>query len=602
MNKHRRLLFDSLLLGVVGALGAQLFMWMLDTAEVLFLHDFAGYAPTGLSADGSVIPEVIGSYGLWLVPLIVTLGGLISGILVYSLAPEAEGHGTDTAVKAFHRQGGALRYRIPPLKMVASAITIGSGGSAGREGPTALISAGFGSIYGALSHRSDDEKRMLVLIGMAAGLSAVFRSPIGTAFFAVEVLYGTMTFEGRALVYTLLASVVAYTVNALFVGWEPLFRVPAALPSIGFLEYFWFAALGLLAGLGATILPVVFYGLRDAFHRIPIPRHFKPAIGGLGVGLLALAFPQVLCGGYGDIQRAIDGNMVTWLLLVLVLAKMAAFALTISSGGSGGVFAPTLFLGAMLGGFLAQVSHHSPAIFAIVGMAAFFGAAARVPIATLLMVTEMTGGYQLLVPAALSVIVSYLLQTSLSKAFKYRSLYEAQVPTAPDSPAHHSEQLETVLNLLNEQRLVVPRDVSRVDLRALLTSGISVDLADDRQLVFGVLRADSAHVGQPATKPFPPAAHNDSGLVAVFRDGHLLLPHPGLELRAGDQLLAGPRRTSTTEGSAIAPVAPGPTKSEQSISPIGSRTALPQLGREVAAARNRSACGWRPSSRAPLQR
>jgi CIC family chloride channel protein len=538
MSSHRRLLFDSILLGIVGAVGAQFFMWMLGQAQALFLHTLAGYTPAELSPEGTVIPQIMGSRGLWLIPLITALGGLISGILVYSLAPEAEGHGTDTAVRAFHRQGGSLRNRIPLLKMVASAITIGSGGSAGREGPTALISAGFGSIYGTYSHRSDNDRRMLVLIGMAAGLSAIFRSPIGTAFFAVEVLYGTMTFEGRALVYTLLASVVAYTVNALFVGWEPLFRIPASLPSVGFTEYFWFAALGVFAGLGATILPVVFYGLRDAFNRLPIRRHFKPAIGGLGVGLLALVWPQVLGGGYGEIQGAIDGEMVTWLLIVLVLAKMLAFALTISSGGSGGVFAPTLFLGAMLGGFLAQVSDHSPAAFAVVGMAAFFGAAARVPIATLLMVTEMTGGYQLLVPAALSVIVSYLIQSALSKPFKYRSLYEAQVPTAPDSPAHHGEQLQSVLRLVNERRLAVPPDISHMDLRNLLTSGVPVKLSDDRQLVFATLREDSAHVGKPATAPFPPAANNDSALVAVFRDGQLLFPHPGLELRAGDQLLA----------------------------------------------------------------
>jgi CIC family chloride channel protein len=538
MSKHARLLLDSVLLGVVGALGAQLFLWMLGVAQRFFLHALAHYDPTGLSEKGEVINQVIGPYGLWLIPLVTTLGGLISGILVYSLAPEAEGHGTDTAVKAFHRTGGFLRARVPPLKMIASAITIGSGGSAGREGPTALISAGIGSVYGTWTHRSDEEKRLLVLIGMASGLSAIFRSPIGTAFFAVEVLYGTMTFEGRALVYTMLGSVVAYTINALFVGWEPLFRVPPDLVVEEFYEYFWFALLGLLAGVGATILPVVFYGLRDAFRRVPVPRQVKPAIGGLGVGLVAIAWPQVLGGGYGDIQSAIDGQLIGWLLLVLVFAKMLAFALTISSGGSGGVFAPTLFLGAMLGGFLAQVSHQDHAAFAVAGMAAFFGAAAHVPIATLLMVTEMTGGYQLLVPAALAVMLSYLLQVFLSKRLPYNSLYEAQVPLPQDSAAHHHEQLQSVLKLLNERRLDIPPNVSSVDLRLLLTAGIAVDLADDKQLVFGTLRADSDYVGQPSTGPFPPAAENDSVLVAVFRDGHTLLPHPGLQLRKGDQLLA----------------------------------------------------------------
>ena len=538
MSKHVRLLIDSVLLGVVGALGAQLFLWMLRVAQGFFLHTLAGYEPTGLSDTGDVIHQVVGAHGLWLIPAVTALGGLISGMLVYSLAPEAEGHGTDTAVKAFHRTGGFLRARVPPLKMVASAVTIGSGGSAGREGPTALISAGIGSIYGTFTHRSDDERRLLVLIGMASGLSAIFRSPIGTAFFAIEVLYGTMTFEGRALVYTMLGSVVAYTINALFVGWEPLFRVPADLAPPGFYSYFWFAALGLLAGAGATILPLVFYGLRDAFNRVPVPRQLKPAIGGLGVGLLALAWPQVLGGGYGEIQSAIDGKLIGGLLLVLVFAKMLAFALTVSSGGSGGVFAPTLFVGAMLGGFLAEISHHPPAPFVVAGMAAFFGAAAHVPIATLLMVTEMTGGYQLLVPAALAVILSYVVQSALTRPLRYNSLYEAQVPEPQDSPAHHHEQLQAVLKLLNERRLAVPPDVSHVDLRTLLTAGIPVELPDDKQLVFGTLRAESAYVGQPASMGFPPAAESDSELVAVLRDGHTLLPHPGLELRARDGLLA----------------------------------------------------------------
>jgi len=538
MSKHGRLLLDSVLLGVIGALGARLFVWLLHMAHRLFLHALAGYEPISLSDTGHVIQPVVGPYGLWLIPLATTLGGLIAGMIVYTFAPEAEGHGTDTAVKAFHRSAGYLRARVAPLKMVASAITIGSGGAAGREGPTALISAGVGSIYGKFTRRSDEEVRLLVLIGMASGLSAIFRSPIGTAFFAIEVLYSTMSFESRALVYTMLGSVVAYTVNALFVGWEPLFRVPADLTPPGFYAYFWFAALGLVAGLVATTLPMIFYGLRDLFARIPVPRQVKPAIGGLGVGLLALAWPQVLGGGYGEIQSAIDGQLVGWLLLVLVFAKMLAFVLTISSGGSGGVFAPTLFVGAMLGGYLAHLSHHAPAPFVIAGMAAFFGAAARVPIATLLMVTEMTGGYQLLVPAALAVILAYSVQASLSQSARYASLYEAQVPGPLESPAHHHEHVQAVLTMLNERRLAVPPDVSHVDLRTLLTAGIPVELPDGKELIIGTLRADSTYVGQPAHEPFPPAASNDSELVAVFRDGHTLLPHGGLKLRRGDRLLA----------------------------------------------------------------
>jgi CIC family chloride channel protein len=438
MNKRqRRLILEMLLIGVVGALSAQLFMFLLRLADNIFLVKLAGYQHPRLPVEGGALEQVIGPHGLWLIPVATTLGGLISGLLVYSFAPEAEGHGTDTAVRAFHRSGGFIRARVPGLKMVASAITIGSGGSAGREGPIALIASGIGSIYATLTRRMDEDRRILVLAGMAAGLSAIFRSPIGTALFAIEVLYGGMEFEAGALLYTMLASVVAYAVNGVFVGWESLFQVPRGLGVSSFDGYGWYVLLGLASGLVATVLPSLFYGLRDTFHAIPIPPHVKPAIGGLGVGLLGLVLPQVLGGGYGWIQETIDGRLAGSALLLLLGAKMVAFSLTVSSGGSGGVFAPSLYLGAMLGGFFARFTSEPQAAFAVVGMAALFGGAARVPIAALLMVSEMTGGYQMLVPAGLAVILSYLVQATLSVHFKYKSLYEAQVPKQADSPAHY---------------------------------------------------------------------------------------------------------------------------------------------------------------------
>ncbi|NOZ57718.1 MAG: chloride channel protein [Calditrichaeota bacterium] len=538
MSRQRRLIVDALFLGVVGALSAQIFMFLLHLAQKIFLIGLAGYHPPGLPEEGGVLQQAIGPHGLWLIPVATTLGGLLSGLLVYTFAPEAEGHGTDTAVKAFHRTAGFIRNRVAPLKAVASAITIGSGGAAGREGPTALISAGVGSTYATLTHRSDEDRRLLVLIGMAAGLSAIFRSPIGTAFFAIEVLYGNMEFEAGALLYTLLASVVAYTVNGLFVGWQPLFSVPANLAVPGFADYFAYAGLGLVAGIVAAAVPMIFYGLRDAFHAIPLPPHVKPALGGLGVGLLALAWPQVLGGGYGWIQEAMDGHLALKLLFALVFLKMIAFALTVSSGGSGGVFAPTLFVGAMLGGGLALVFHQPSAPFVIVGMAALFGGAARVPIATLLMVTEMTGGYHFFVPAALAVTVSYFIQVLLSSRLKYRSLYEAQVPGRPDSAAHHRYYLETALRILREDKDLALKTKEHLDLRRLLAAGVPVDLPDGRQIVLGKLRSGSEFEGKTIGEVLSELAAEDSEIVAVFRDGHTLLPHEDLVLEAGDSILA----------------------------------------------------------------
>lgn len=537
MRRHTRLILDSLVLGLVGALAAGAFIALLRLAQGLFLGGIAGYSPPALPSDGGSPHQAIGAHGLWLIPLATTLGGLLSGVLVFSLAPEAEGHGTDTAIRAFHRAAGFIRARVAPIKAVASAITIGSGGSAGREGPAALFSAAVGSIYASLGRRSEADRRLLVLVGMASGLSAIFRSPIGTAIFAVEVLYSEMEFEAAALIYTMLGAVTAYSVAGIFVGWSPLFSVPADLSLPGLLDNGWYVVLGVVAGLVAALLPVVFYGARDLFRRLPGPPHLKPAIGGLGVGLLALVLPQVLGGGYGWIQMAIDGHLAASLLLTLVFAKLVAFALTVSSGGSGGVFAPTLFVGAMLGGFMADVCHMPAAPFVIVGMGAVFAGAAQVPIATLLMVAEMTGGFALLVPAALSIMISYLLQRQLSGRWKYSSLYEAQVLSPSRSPAHHVDHIRSTLRLLGEHPVLNPDAVGHVDLQTLLDSGIPIDLGADNQLAMVELSDDSHCLGMPIREACGSVCGDELEVMLVIR-GHELLPIASrATLQSGDRLL-----------------------------------------------------------------
>ncbi len=537
-KRQHQLIFDAVLLGVVGALGAQVFMWLLHWAQAIFLG-FAQYHPPGLPEEGGVLKEIIGPHGLWYIPIITTIGGLISGLLVYSFAPEAEGHGTDTAVKAYHFAGGFIRARVSPLKAVASAITIGSGGAAGREGPTALISAGIGSIYATVFRRPEEERRLLVLMGMAAGLAAIFRSPVGTAFFAIEVLYAGMEFEAFALLYVMLASIVAYTINGLFVGFDPLFSVPAmGMPAFG--DYFWYILLGLVAGVVASMLPSIFYYTRDAFHAIPIPPHIKPAIGGLLLGLMALALPQVLGGGYGWIQLAINGNLALSTMAILIIAKMFAMALTVSSGGSGGVFAPGLYVGAMLGGSMAAFFHLPAAAFVVVGMAAVFAGAARVPMATLLMVTEMTGGYHLLVAAALAVSISYIVEVLLTSKLKYKSLYEAQVPGREDSPAHHGDYLKAAIHILKNHNITLSPDEEHVDLERLLDTGVPIDLADDMQIRLTRLPDKSPMANQPVRELMdllPDDLVTEVRVVAIIRDGHALVPYGDLVMKPGDRVL-----------------------------------------------------------------
>ena len=567
-----RLLAEAAVLGVVGALAAQLFMWSLRISEHLFLFWFAGYHPPGLPEDGGVLKQVIGPHGLWLIPLATTVGGLISGLLVYNIAPEAEGHGTDTVVKAFHRTGGFIRARVAPLKLVASAITIGSGGAAGREGPIALIGAGVGSIYATfLGHRRDEERNILLLMGMAAGLSAIFRSPIGAAFFAVEVLYGSMEFESGALLYTLLASIVAYGVNGFFVGWQPLFFFPSGQITLHPWSYAWFGVLGGLSGLIATLLPVSFYRLRDAFRALPVPASLNPAIGGFGVGLIAMKFPQILGGGYGWIQEAIYGHLAIQLLGILVLLKILAFALTVSSGGSGGVFAPTLFVGAMLGGFVASLAHLPTATFVVVGMVAVFGAAARVPIAALVMVTEMTGGYQLLPAAGFAVLLSYLVQTQLSAHLKYNSLYEAQVLGRSQSPARYQDNVQLALSVLGKRQLPKSAKIGHIDLVTLLDSGLAVNLPGRRRLNVGVLHPQSALVGKTIQACYEMAGSAALEIVAILRGTNVVLPARDTVLQENDRLLIiGSTKAETRLTEHLTPVAT-PAASAQPSPAAGAR-------------------------------
>jgi len=535
-TRQRRLVFDAVVLGVVGALSARVFMWLLHWSERIFLQGIGGYSPPGVPIEGGNTSQVIGPHGMWLVLVAIVLAGLISGVLVYALAPEAEGHGTDTAVRAYHFNRGNIRARVPPLKAIASAITIGAGGAAGREGPIALVAAGVGSVYARLEGRPDEDRRLLTLVGMSAGLSAIFRSPVGAAVFAVEVLYGNMEVQAPALLLTLLSAIVAYAVNGLFVGYGPLFRVPT-IETTTFVQYSFYALLGVASGVMAAIVPMVFYRVRDLFKMIPGPDHIKPVIGALGVGIMAFWLPQVLGGGYGWIQHAINGDLPLKLLIILAFAKLIAFSLTVSSGGSGGVFAPTLFVGAMLGGALAHVFHVQAAAFVVVGMAAVFGGAARVPLATLLMVTEMTDGYGLLVPAALAVSLSFLVQLFLTGKATYPSLYEGQVPGRVDSSAHQAELVQFALRLLQRQQVPCKATLDHLDLVALLAAGIALELPGDKVLAMARLEAGSPYLGREACHEAFADLDPDVETAVLIRDEEVLPLHGETRFAIGDCVL-----------------------------------------------------------------
>ncbi|MFQ5674949.1 MAG: chloride channel protein [bacterium] len=439
-----RWMFFSFLIGVVAGLGAILFFHLQEAIELISLEGLAGFYPPVPGGEG-ISETITGSvrYNWWFL-IIPTIGGLISGFLVYTWAPEAEGHGTDGVIRSFHHERGTIRARVPVIKTIASAITIGTGGSAGREGPIAQIGAGFGSILASKLKLSDQDRRTMVVSGMAAGIGSIFRSPIGGAIFAVECLYKD-DIETEGLVPAITSSIIGYTVFASFFGWSTIFKTSEFFFKNP-LELVFYAVFGLMCALLGIFYVKIFYGFHEkVFARLKIPKHFKPAIGGLCLGILAFFFPYILGSGYGWIQKAIDGQLAIKLMIAAAILKVFATSFTISSGGSGGIFAPSLFMGAMLGGAFGGIANTlfpnivtQPTAFVLVGMAAFFAGSANVPVSVTIMITEMTGSYGLLVP---------LIFTSTLAFFVARkwSIYSQQMKNHVESPAHRGDLIVDIL-------------------------------------------------------------------------------------------------------------------------------------------------------------
>lgn len=444
----RKWTFIAVLIGVVAGLGAILFFVAIELSTHVFLDEIVGFLPPAPRGEAAPLSQPV--LRPWLLPVVVGLGGLLSGMIVFTLAPEAEGHGTDAAIEAFHERGGRIRSRIPPIKLLASAITIGSGGSAGREGPTAQIAAGFGSWLGDALGLSVVDRRIAMAAGMGAGIGAIFKAPLGGAILSAEILY-LADFEVSAIIPGFIASITGYTIFAAWSGWDPVFGSELGFAFTDPKSLVWYAVLGVVTGLVGLAYVRTFYGTRDLFHRMPGPRHIRPAVAGVLVGLIAMRFPEVLSMGYGWIQFAIEDDrsqLALGTMAALVALKIVATSLTIGSGGSGGVFAPGLFIGGMVGGTMWGALHARvpgmppvPEPFVVVGMAALFGGIAKAPIAVMLMVAEMTGEFSMIVPAMAATSVAYLITGSTS-------IYENQVPTRTDSAAHRGEYAISLLESL----------------------------------------------------------------------------------------------------------------------------------------------------------
>ncbi|MFL5624785.1 MAG: chloride channel protein [Ktedonobacteraceae bacterium] len=443
-------LLISTLIGLVAGGGAIAFYAAIHFATSTFLGQLVGYLPPDPAGEGGrSVMSLWAATRPWLLPIVTTLGGLVAGIIVFSLAPEAEGHGTDAAIAAFH-QGKPIRARIPLIKLVASAITIGTGGSAGREGPAAQISAGFGSLLATLLRLDVQDRRIALATGIGAGIGAIFRAPLGGAILAAEILYKN-DLEIEAIIPALIASIVGYSVFGAWSGWNPIFATPANLAFTSPPQLLYYVLLGLLCGLMGLLYARGFYGITHIFHGLRLPRWLKPGIGGLLVGLIGLVLPQALGMGYGWVQVSMGTGLLSlplWVILLLPFAKILTTGLSVGSGGSGGIFGPGMVIGGMVGAVVWRLCYHvlpgipdTPGPFVIVGMMALFGGIAHAPLAVMLMVAEMTGNLSMLAPAMIAVGISSII---VGKA----TIYTSQVDTRADSPAHRLQLSFPLLSTL----------------------------------------------------------------------------------------------------------------------------------------------------------
>ncbi len=406
----------AILVGAIAGFGALLFRWLISTFQSLF---FGG---------GASILSFMGQYYIILVPVV---GGLIVGLLIHFGAREAKGHGVPEVMEAVAVGGGRIRPRVAAIKSLASSICIGSGGSVGREGPIVQIGSSAGSTIGQWLHLPDDWVKTLVACGAAGGISATFNAPIGGAFFAMEVILGR--FVTPRLSFVVISAVVANLISRIFLGDQLSFSI-LSYSMISYWEILPYAILGILAGIVAVIFIRLLYKSEDMFDTLHIPEYIKPAIGGIGIGLIGLYSYDLLGVGYGDvywvsrmsIDHALIGEIALQSLLVLLILKIIATSLTLGSGGSGGVFAPSLFIGAMLGGAFGTLAHNlfptqiDPAgAYALVGMAAVFAGAARAPVTATIMLFEMTMDYKLILPLLIAVVISTVVSRSLSRETIY---------------------------------------------------------------------------------------------------------------------------------------------------------------------------------------
>lgn len=486
----------GVVVGIGAGLGAVAFRELILAATRLFTGN------SDYSAAGHVANPNLPSLGIWFVVAAPVIGGLIYGPLIARFANEAKGHGVPEVMLAVSEQGGRIRPRVAAVKALASAVCIGSGGSVGREGPIVQIGSALGSGLGQLLRMSAPRLRLLVACGAAGGISATFNAPIAGVFFALELIL--RDFESESFGVVVLSSVMADVIGRAAFGSQPFLTLPA-FHQQSLWEYALYAGLGLTAALVGTAFVRVLYGMEDFADRIwHGPPWLRPAVGGALLGVLLLVLPQLYGVGYPVLEHAIGGGYTTRFLILLLVGKLLATSLTISIGGSGGVFAPTLFLGAMLGAAFGNVAGllgphlvGQPGAYGLVGMGAVFAGAGRAPITSLLIIFELTGDYRIILPLMVAIVIS----TAVASLLGHDSIYTMKLRRRGIELRHKNTPLMQRLTVADAMRQIADPISAEAQLTAVVDR-----FATGRDQTLPVVADDGTYAGVIALEAIHGAA------------------------------------------------------------------------------------------------
>ncbi len=446
------------IVGVLSGFAAIIFFVLLDLTSSFFLNHIAGFPLSHPTNEESIIGLIHKPFNRVYFILIATVGGFLSGLIMHLAAEETKGGGTGDVIKSYNTNK-PIRFRVPFVKTIVSVISLGVGGAGGREGPAAQIGAGLGYHIAKVLHLSDKDKRIMMVCGMSAGIGAIFRSPMGAAIYATEVLYKDVDFEHEALLPAAISSIVAYSIFSAKFGWVHMFSMPT-ITFDNLFELIPYTVLAFVCAATGIMFINVFNTTSDIFGRIKSPLYIKTALGGLVIGIAGSIFPSSVGMGYGILQNAFVNNIGFTTLLIIGVVRMVTTSVTIGSGNSAGMFAPSLVIGAAIGGGFGGWFHSiapfmidNPASFAIVGMAGFFAATAKTPLSVIILVAEITGNYELIVPSMWVVSISFLLSSRYS-------IEHYQVKDRSHSPIHKYEYIRDVLENIKVEDLMKKKFIS----------------------------------------------------------------------------------------------------------------------------------------------